>query len=198
MLFPPQMVILAWLMSRSLQLLESSHLLGPASLLHTDTLLNSLRPEAPGSQLAVVTQGSTAYFPRASSQKGTALPFPGSFLHHPRPSFSHLSLGRLPAFSAGLPAAAARLSLQRSRSKGVGRGAPEDHGIPGLCPSPGNLRTMAQRDLGTELCLSNETVTASASSGVPPTAPLGGGSGWLSSGVVTERTRVALSQAVHP
>ena len=38
------------------------------SLLHTDTLLNSLRPEAPGSQLAVVTQGSTAYFPRASSQ----------------------------------------------------------------------------------------------------------------------------------
>ena len=122
MLFPPQMVILAWLMSRSLQLLESSHLLGPASLLHTDTLLNSLRPEAPGSQLAVVTQGSTAYFPRASSQKGTALPFPGSFLHHPRPSFSHLSLGRLPAFSAGLPAAAARLSLQRSRSKGVGGG----------------------------------------------------------------------------
>ena len=94
MLFPPQMVILAWLMSRSLQLLESSHLLGPASLLHTDTLLNSLRPEAPGSQLVVVTQGSTAYFPRASSQKGTALPFPGSFLHHPRPSSWLLSAGQ--------------------------------------------------------------------------------------------------------
>lgn len=74
------------------------------------------------------------------------------------------------------------------------RGAPEEHGIPGLCPSPGNLRMMAQRDLGTELCLSQETVTASVSSSVPPAAPLGGGSGWLSLGVETERTRGALSQ----
>ena len=77
---------------------------------------------------------------------------------------------------------------------GAGGGAPEDHGLPGPCPSPGNLRTRAQRDLDTERCLSNETVTASASSSGPPTAPLEGGSGWLSSGVETERTRVALSQ----